>query len=66
MTAKIIDQTGFDTDALKQAFAVGSDLELTYHSTQETKGKLLTVRLTLESTSDIYWDRVFKTFVLAR
>lgn len=68
VTAKIIDQTGFTSDDLKQAFVVGTDLEFTYHSAQDSKGKLLTVRLDLDQTSpgqhDIYWDRVFKTFVI--
>jgi hypothetical protein len=67
VTARIIEQTGFTSDVLKQAFAVGSDLEITYYSAQDKSGKLLTARLNLENPSSeqqIYWDRVFKTFVI--
>jgi hypothetical protein len=29
VTARIIEQTGFESEILKQAFAIGSDLEIT-------------------------------------
>ena len=68
VTARIIDQSGFESDILKQAFAAGSNLEITYYSATETKGEILTMESNLERTSPglnaIYWDRVFKTFVV--
>ena len=67
-TAKIIEQTGFKSDEVKLALAVGTDLQITYSSAEELPGKLLTVNSPLERTSpgvnDFYWDRVFKTFVI--
>ena len=67
-TARIIEQTGFKSDEVKQALAVGRDLQIAYSSAEELPGKLLTVNSPLERTSpgvnDFYWDRVFKTFVI--
>jgi len=67
-TAKIIEQTGFKSAEVKQALAVGRDLQITHSSAEELPGKLLTVNSPLERTSpgvdDFYWDRVFKTFVI--
>jgi hypothetical protein len=67
-TAKIIEQTGFKSDDVKQAVAVGRNLQITYSSAEELPGKLLTVNSPLERTSpgvnNFYWDRVFKTFVI--
>ena len=68
LTATIIEQSGFESDILRQAFAVGSNLEITYYSATETKGKILQMESNLERSSPglnlIYWDRVFKTFVI--
>ena len=38
-TAKIIAQSGFTSDALKQAFAVGNHLEITHSSLQEVEAE---------------------------
>jgi hypothetical protein len=68
VTARIIEQTGFSSDVLKQAFAVGSDLEITHYSAQESKGPILRLETNLQPSSPgitrIFWDRVFKTFVI--
>jgi hypothetical protein len=67
VTARIIEQTGFNSDVLKQAFAVGSNLEITYYSAQESKGGILQLETDLKGASRvtrIFWDRVFKTFVI--
>lgn len=68
VTARIIEQVGFESDILKQAFAVGSNLEITYYSAAETRGEILQMESNLERSSpglnSIYWDRVFKTFVI--
>ena len=67
-TARIIEQTGFKSDQIKQALAVGRNLQITYSSAEELPGKLLTVNSQLERSSpgvnEVYWDRVFKTFVI--
>jgi len=67
-TARIIEQTGFKSDEVKQGLAVGKDLQITYSSAQELPGKLLTLTSPLERQSpgvnEIYWDRLFKTFVI--
>jgi hypothetical protein len=67
-TARIIEQTGFKSDQIKQALAVGRNLQITYSSAEELPGKLLTVNSRLERSSpvvnEVYWDRVFKTFVI--
>jgi hypothetical protein len=68
VTARIVEQVGFETDVLKQAFAVGTNLEITYYSATETRGEILQMESNLERSSpglnSIYWDRVFKTFVI--
>ena len=67
-TARIIEQTGFKSDEVKQALAVGRNLQITYSSSEELPGKLLTMNSPLERVSpgvnEVYWDRVFKTFVI--
>jgi hypothetical protein len=67
-TARIIDQTGFKSDELKQALAVGRNLQITYSSAEELPGRLLTMNSPLErfapGLNEVYWDRVFKTFVI--
>ena len=67
-TARILSQTGFQSDALKRAFAVGSDLEITYHARQDSNGKVLDVNAELTNpvphVSQFYWDRIFRTFVI--
>jgi hypothetical protein len=67
-TARIIEQTGFRSDEIKRALAVGRNLQITYSSAEELLGKLLTVSSPLERRSpgvnEVYWDRVFKTFVI--
>ena len=65
--AKIIEQTGFTSEVLKQAFAVGTNLEITYYSAQESKGRILKLETDLKGASRVtrvFWDRVFKTFVI--
>ena len=68
VTARIVDQTGFSSDVLKRAFAVGSNLEITYYSAQESKGGILQLETDLKKASAgvirVFWDRVFKTFVI--
>ena len=67
-TARIVEQTGFRSDEIKQALAVGKNLQVTYSSAEELPGQLLTMNSPLERTSpgvnEVYWDRVFKTFVI--
>lgn len=68
-TARIIAQSGFTSDALKQAFAVGNHLEITHASVQEVEEEN-TVRMETTITratggvSEIYWDSLFKTFLI--
>jgi hypothetical protein len=66
VTVKIVDQTGFRSGVLREAFAPGNDVEITYHSAQEFYSKNLMELQTTPSASDtrIYIDRVFKTFVM--
>lgn len=68
-TARIIGQTGFISAALQRAFDVGSKIEITHAAVQEfPKAELIAMEATLARTSagvnDIYWDRVFKNFVV--
>jgi hypothetical protein len=68
-TAKIVAQSGFESDSLRQAFAVGNHLEVTHTSLQEVDGDdVLRMRATISratpGVTDIYWDSVFKTFVI--
>lgn len=67
-TARIIGQTGFTSDAFKQAFAVGSNLEVTHYARQDSKGKILDVEADLQSDTphfiNFFWDRIFRTFVI--
>jgi hypothetical protein len=66
--ARVIEQNGFRSDALKQAFAVGSLVEISYFSAVETKGEILRFETNPERATpgldSVYWDRVFKTFVI--
>jgi hypothetical protein len=66
VTCKIMDQTGFRSRLLREAFAPGNAIEITYHSAQEFYSKNLMELQTTPSESDsrIYIDRVFKTFVM--
>jgi hypothetical protein len=66
VTVKIVDQTGFRSSVLREAFAPGNDVEITYHSAQEFYSRNLMELQTTPSESDtrIYIDRVFKTFVM--
>ena len=68
-TARIIAQSGFTSDALKQAFAVGNHLEITHCSLQEVEVEdVVNMKVTIArgtgGTTDIYWDTIFKTFVI--
>jgi hypothetical protein len=68
-SAKIIAQSGFSSDALRQAFAVGNHLQITHSSLQEVEGEEVvrmrtTISRAVRGTNDIYWDSVFKTFVI--
>jgi hypothetical protein len=69
VTARIIDQMGFSSDSLKQTFAVGNHLEITHASVQEFPTDDVVIMETklervLAGASEIYWDRVFKNFVI--
>jgi hypothetical protein len=68
-TARIVAQAGFTSESLSQAFAVGNDLEITHSSLQEIEGDdVVRMRTTVSRATggknDIYWDSVFKTFVI--
>ena len=68
-TAKIIAQSGFTSDALKQALAVGNHLEITHSSLQEVEAEdVVNMKVTIARAAggktDIYWDSIFKTFVI--
>ena len=67
--SKIIAQTGFTSAALKDAFAVGNHLEVTHSSLQEVEAEdvvrmQVTISRATGGKTDIYWDGVFKTFVI--
>ncbi|MBI3650745.1 MAG: hypothetical protein HY231_06820 [Acidobacteria bacterium] len=68
VTASIIGQNGFASDTLKQAFAVGSNLEVTYYSAEESQGYITKFEAGLDRVSpglnQIFWDRIFKAFVI--
>src|SRR5262249_54453893 len=69
VTSTIVGSQGFQSDVLKQALAVGTNLELTYYSIQEVSAhQILTMETGSNSTSPvvngIYLDRLFKTFLL--
>jgi hypothetical protein len=67
MTANIVSQTGFKSASLVEAFAPGNQIQLTYSSVQEFPSKDLGTFVIDasggSSTSDVYLDRVFKTYV---
>jgi hypothetical protein len=69
LKATILEQTGFESDALKEAFAAGNTLDVVYSSVQEDpSGRLMILDVSAESSfpsHQIYWDTVFKTFVIA-
>lgn len=67
--SRIIAQTGFESEELKQMFAVGNHLEITHTSVQEVEaGNVVRMRTTLTRATgggnQIYWDSLFKTFVV--
>ena len=66
VTVKVVEQTGFRSRLLQEAFAPGNDIEITYHSSQEFYSKNLMELQTTPLASDtrIYIDRVFKTFFM--
>jgi|SRR5215216_2426681 len=69
VTARIVDQVGFSSDALKETFAIGNHLEITHASVQEFATKeVIKMETKLErvapGVSEIYWDRVFKNFII--
>jgi len=69
VTAQIIDQSGFSSDALKQTFANGNHIEITHASVQEfPTDDLIKMETRLERVTpgenEIYWDRVFKNFLI--
>lgn len=65
----IIAQTGFESAALKDAFAVGNTMDVVYSSVQEDQsGNLMTAKAdggAGDPANQVYWDTVFKTFVFA-
>lgn len=68
-TSRIIEQTGFQSQELKDMFAVGNHLEITHSSVQEIETDKV-VRMETDLTravpgqSEIYWDSLFKTFLI--
>ena len=68
-TARIVSQTGFTSDGLKETFAVGNHLQITHSSLQEIEvDDVVSMEATITrgtgGQTDIYWDSVFKTFVI--
>ncbi|HXG65966.1 MAG TPA: carboxypeptidase-like regulatory domain-containing protein [Blastocatellia bacterium] len=68
-TATIMEQTGFRSDSAKQALAVGNPIAITYAPVQEfDSDEIIRVETSLErpapGVNKVYWDRVFKTFVI--
>jgi hypothetical protein len=65
---KIVNSQGFDSDMLKQALAVGADLQITYYSVQEVPApQILTMQTEFDTSpvlTNIYVDRLFKTFMI--
>src|SRR6185295_503938 len=64
-TAKIVAQTGFTSDELKETFAVGHHLQITHSSLQEIEAEdVVKMEATISrgagGQTDIYWDSVFK------
>ena len=69
VTARIIRQEGFSSDALKQTFAIGNHIEVTHASVQEfPTDNVIKMETRLErvtpGANEIYWDRVFKNFLI--
>lgn len=67
-TARIIKQSGFDSEEIKQTFAVGNLIDITHSSVQETEARdIINMQTSLvrnvPGVSEIYWDEVFKNFV---
>ncbi|HEX5734027.1 MAG TPA: hypothetical protein VF131_14435 [Blastocatellia bacterium] len=68
-TARIIEQSGFDSEEIKQALAVGNLIDITHSSVQETEARdIISMDTALArrslGVSEIYWDEVFKNFVV--
>jgi hypothetical protein len=68
-TARIVAQNDFTSDSLSQMFAVGNHIQITHTALQEVEGDdVVRMRATISrgtgGTNDIYWDSVFKTFVI--
>src|SRR5262249_573774 len=51
VTARILDQSGFNTDALKDAFAVGTNLEVTHFSAQDSGSKLVNSKMDFQGAT---------------
>ena len=67
-TSEIVESTGFNSDVLKQAFETGKQLKATFSSSQEFKSTIKAsarVNRTTVGVTRVYFDRVFKTFVIA-
>lgn len=67
--ARIIRQTGFESEELKQMFAIGNHLEITHTSVQEIESENVvrmntTLTRAVGGKSEIYWDSLFKTFTI--
>jgi hypothetical protein len=66
-TAEIIESSGIESDSLKNAFAVGKKLNLTYSSAQEFNSTIkfsATDERSLPGFDKVYYDKVFKSFVI--
>ncbi|MCI0488221.1 MAG: hypothetical protein L0229_16660 [Blastocatellia bacterium] len=68
-SARIIEQTGFASTELAQAFAVGNHIEVTHTSVQEfPANRIIKMETRLERVAlgenRIYWDRAFKNFLI--
>jgi hypothetical protein len=65
----IVAQTGFESAALVDAFAVGNTIDVVYSSVQEDhSGTLMTAKAEEgfgDPANQVHWDSVFKTFVFA-
>lgn len=69
VTARIVDQSGFRSPKLIQAFAPGNTIEVTYHSAQELASpSVMDIEMTTDTSADnrVYIDRIFKTFIMTQ
>jgi len=67
-TSEIVESTGFNSDVLKRAFEKGKLLKAIFSSSQEFKSTLkasTTVNRSTVGVTRVYFDRVFKAFVIA-